>query len=90
MVLRMKNVNILGVHWKSDFLGGGGVWETNIEGEIALKGGLDQFADLRVGGLITQCTLWYAKLIIVFTPNFEFFSYSEVIHGSKTLNPEKA
>ena len=32
MGLRMKNFNILGVHWKIRFLGGGGLLKTNIEG----------------------------------------------------------
>ena len=34
MVLRMKNFNILGVHWKMQLLGVGS-WKTNIEGGIA-------------------------------------------------------
>ena len=60
MGLRVKNFNILGVHWK-----------TKIEGALPKKGGLGQFADLRGegglgkkegvlflrGGLIPQCTL---------------------------------
>ena len=42
MVLRMKNLNILDVHWKIQILGrsgggggGGGLQKTNIEGGIA-------------------------------------------------------
>ena len=52
MVLRMKNFNILGVHWKIQLLGGGGggSGKTNIEGRLPKKEGLGQFADLR-GGL---------------------------------------
>ena len=46
MVLKMTNFNILGVHWKIQFLGVG-LRKTNIEGEIAWKGGLGHFADLR-------------------------------------------
>ena len=44
MVLRIKNFNILGVHWKIWLLGGGGgegeggSQKTNIEGVIAWKG----------------------------------------------------
>ena len=49
MVLRMKNFNILGVHWKIQLLGGS--QETNIEGGDCIKRGeLGQLADLR-GGL---------------------------------------
>ena len=32
MVLRMKNFDILGVHWKIRLLGGKGSRKTNIEG----------------------------------------------------------
>ena len=47
MGLTMKNFNVLGVHWKTQFLGGGVHWKTNIEGGDCLKvGGLGQFADL--------------------------------------------
>ena len=35
MVLRMKNFNILGIHWKIWLLGGGGSQKNNIEGGIA-------------------------------------------------------
>ena len=45
MVLRMKNFNILGVHWKIWLLGG--VMKSQYRGVIAEKGGLRQFADLR-------------------------------------------
>ena len=38
MVLRMKNFNILGVHWKIQFLEGGSR-KTNIEGGNCLKRG---------------------------------------------------
>ena len=47
MVLRMKNFNILGVHWKIWLLGG---WVTKNQyrgGGLPKKGGLEQFADLR-------------------------------------------
>ena len=47
---------------------GGGSQKTNIEGGLPKKGGLGQFANLRVGlakkrdgvlvGLIPQCALW--------------------------------
>ena len=47
MVLKMKNINILGIHWKIQLLDGGS-WKTNIEGGwLAKEGGLEQFADLR-------------------------------------------
>ena len=40
MVLRMKNFNVLGVHWKIWLLrGGGGSRRTNIEGGDCLKRG---------------------------------------------------
>ena len=43
----MKNFNIFEVHWG----GGGGVSrKTNIKWEIAKKGGLGQFVDLRGRG----------------------------------------
>ena len=70
MVLRMKNFNILGVHWKIQLLGGGGgSQKNNIYGGLPKKGELGQFANLRgpwqergsgvlEGGLIPQCTLW--------------------------------
>ena len=37
----------------------------------------------------TRDCLIYAKLIIVFTPNLEFFNYSEVIHGGTTFKLTK-
>ena len=46
MVLRMKNVNILGVHWRIRLLGGGSR-KTHIEGRIAWK--------LKRGGTWTVC-----------------------------------
>ena len=51
MVLRMKNFNIFGVHWKIRVLAGGlGVLQkTNIEGELPKKRVLGQFANLRRG-----------------------------------------
>ena len=72
MGLRMKNFNIMGVHWKIQFLsGGGGVTKNQYiyREDLPEKGGLGQFADLRGGlaekegvvflrgGLIPQCTL---------------------------------
>ena len=60
--LRMKNLNIMRVHWKIQFLGekggGGGSWKTNIWGELPKKGGawmLGQFADLRGGLMCIDC-----------------------------------
>ena len=45
MVLRMKNFNILRVHWKIQLLGRGGgrggSQKTNIEGGLPKKGALD-------------------------------------------------
>ena len=45
----MKNINILGAHWKIWLLGGRGEFtKTSIEGELSKKGrGLGQFANLR-------------------------------------------
>ena len=40
MGLRMKHVNMLGVHWKIQFLGGSSR-KTDIEGGLPEKGGLD-------------------------------------------------
>ena len=68
MVLRMKNFNILEVHWKIQLFGGGSLRKTNIEQ------GLGQFADLRgvwqerVGGILeevdtTMHTMSYPKII---------------------------
>ena len=49
MVLRIKNFNIIAVHWKIQFLWGGeGVHKKPIyRGDLPEKGGLGQFADLR-------------------------------------------
>ena len=48
MGLRIKNFNILGVHWKIQRLGVGSSRKTGIEGRFAQKGrGLGQFAVLR-------------------------------------------
>ena len=51
MGLRMKNVNILGVHGKIVFLGKGAQKKkkkkTILKGELLKKGGLGHFADLR-------------------------------------------
>ena len=61
-MLRMKNFNILGIHWKTR-LSGGSSRKTNIEGGLPKKGGLRQFGDLREvcqereKGVIPQCTL---------------------------------
>ena len=49
MGLRMKNFDILGVHWKIQLLGGSSQ-KTDIEGGTAYKVGLGKLADLR-GGL---------------------------------------
>ena len=46
MALRMKNFNILGVHWNIRLLGGGGVHK-NRWGRLPKKGALGQFVDLR-------------------------------------------
>ena len=41
MVLKMKNINILGIHWKIQRLDGGS-WKTNIEGgDWQKRGGLN-------------------------------------------------
>ena len=40
MRLRMKNFDILGIHWKIQLLGESS-WKTNIEGGLPKKGGLD-------------------------------------------------
>ena len=55
MALRMKNFNILEVHWKIRFLRGGGSRKINIYWGIATKGGLEQFADLRGGAWQNTC-----------------------------------
>ena len=48
MVLKMKNFNVLGVHWKIRLLGeGGGSRKTNIERGLSKKPPLGQFADLK-------------------------------------------
>ena len=46
----MKSFNIFVVHGKIQVLGGGGVTWNQYTGEIGLKGGLGQFADLRFKG----------------------------------------
>ena len=38
MILRMKNFNDLGVHWKIRLLGGGGSQKTDIEGGYPKRG----------------------------------------------------
>ena len=66
MVLRMKNFNIFGVHWKIRLLrvvvgrgGGGGSRKTNIEGGLPKKGErLGQFPDLS-GGLARKRGWWF-------------------------------
>ena len=50
MVLRIKNFNILGVHWKIRLLGGRCSRNTNAERELPKKGGLDSLLNSR-GGL---------------------------------------
>ena len=51
MVLRMKNVNIFGIHWKIRLLGGDGLEKPIYKGGGLPKkgGGLGQFVDLRGG-----------------------------------------
>ena len=77
MVLRMKNFNIFGVHWKIQLLGG--VHEKPISrGDCLKREGLEQLVDLREGlgkkegggvfeggGLIPQCTLCTKKVVIL-------------------------
>ena len=48
MVLRMKNFNILRIHWKIRLLEGC-LQKTNIEEGISEKGGFGQFVNLRGG-----------------------------------------
>ena len=68
MSLRMKNFNILGVHWKIQLLGGGGLEKPIYKGGLPKKGQLGQLFDLRGawqerggwgvfegGGLIPEC-----------------------------------
>ena len=50
MVLRMKNFNILGVHWKIRLLRGG-PWKTNIEEGDCLKRGAWRICWFKGGGL---------------------------------------
>ena len=70
MVLRIKNCNILGVHWKIQLFGDSSQ-KINIEsGDSLKKGGLGQFVNLRGAlakkmewcfcgvGVIPQCTLF--------------------------------
>ena len=52
--VKMKNLNIIRVHWKTRFLGGGVFTKKQYIGGKRLKKrgvGLGQFADLRGGGL---------------------------------------
>ena len=62
MGLRMKNFNIMRVHWKIRILGG--FHKENIQGELALKGGegggavLGEFADLRREGGLDGVLEW--------------------------------
>ena len=57
MVLKMKNFNILGVHWTIRLLGGGGELTKNqYRVGIAWKGGLGQFANL--GGGLARKSGW--------------------------------
>ena len=49
MGLRMKNFNIIVVHWKIRFLGGWRGSQNRYTGWIAKKGELGQFADLGGG-----------------------------------------
>ena len=49
MRLKMKDFDVLGVHWKIGLLGGWSSQKSNIEGGIAWKGGPGQFADLGGG-----------------------------------------
>ena len=65
----MKNLNIMGVHWKIPFLGWGVHEKPIYRRELPKKGGLGQFAELRGGGawrkrggLIPQypnCNTWF-------------------------------
>ena len=51
MVLRMKNVNILGVHWKIWFSGGGGFTKNQYRGgEDCLKKGALIVCQFKEGG----------------------------------------
>ena len=60
MGLKMKNFNIMGIHWKIQFSGeGGGSHEKPIYRGKCLKRGLGQFADLRWGGGLAEEEGWY-------------------------------
>ena len=49
----MKNFDIIGVHWKFQFLGEASQ-ETNIEGGLSKKGGLDSLKIWRFKGDLTR------------------------------------
>ena len=79
MQLKIKNLNIYGIHLKIHLLEGAGFTKNQYRGRDCLKtGGLGQFANLRrgigkeeegvfKGELIPQCTLYgskgYSKLV---------------------------
>ena len=51
MELRMKNFNILGVHWRIQLLGGGGSRKTNIDGGLSKRGKAWAVCQFKAGGL---------------------------------------
>ena len=86
MGLKIKNFNIMKVHWKIRFLGGGFTKNQYIAG-IAWKKGLGQFAKLkrgawqkRGGWLIPQCTLFH--ILIYCLSNFPAVAH-------KVANPRR-
>ena len=78
MVLRMKNFNIFGVHWKIWLLGGG-LRKTDIEGGgLPKNGGLGQFADLRGGA-------WQERGGGVFERGWYPNAHYEPVYHNRTL-----
>ena len=58
MGLRMKNLNIMGVHWKTWFLSEGFMKNQYIEG-MPKKEGLGQLADLKIGRFALSGLRWF-------------------------------
>ena len=92
MMLRMKNFNILGIHWKIRLLRGCSQ-KTNIEGWDSLKiegGGFGQIVDLTgalarksgvailTGEVDTQCTLCSMFIYTFFTFFLNFYQQKSV------------
>ena len=80
MVLRMKNFNILGVHWKIRLLGVGGSRKTNVEGGLPKKGALVSLP-IYGGDLARKRVVVFLQGDLYDNTHYEFWSISATLYN---------